>query len=126
TKGFLLFTSVGIKTARDIWALPFPIGPTGGEPKPIALVNGMQNQRYPRVSPDGRWLAYSSSESGTQELYVRRFAPGDVANSGPKLEVSKGGARWPSWRQDSKALYYIGLPYQMMTVDLDTSTGFPQ
>ena len=58
---FLLFTSTGPKTAQDMWALPF-----AGDAKPVSLLQTQFIESFARVSPDGRWLAYMSTESGTR------------------------------------------------------------
>ncbi|HEV8414713.1 MAG TPA: protein kinase [Bryobacteraceae bacterium] len=113
---FLVFTSINSKTARDIWALPL-----SGEAKPVTLVRTEFLERRGTVSPDGRWLAYLSQESGTAEIYVRPFTV--EAGAAPKWLVSKGGGVLPRWRSDGKVLYYISTAAQMMAVDLDTSKG---
>jgi serine/threonine protein kinase/Tol biopolymer transport system component len=116
---FLLFTSTGPKTAQDMWALPFP-----GETKPVSLLQTQFSERLARVSPDGRWLAYASNESGAYEIYVRPFTPEAPAGTGAKWLVSKGGGYRPIWRPDGKALFYLYQANQAMAVDIDTSKGF--
>jgi len=114
----LLFDSTSPKTAADMWALPFP-----GEAKPVALLQTQFNEGMARVSPDGRWLAYASQESGTIEIYVRPFTPEAPAGTGAKWLVSKGGGVRPIWRPDGKELFYY-INGQAMAVDIDTSKGF--
>jgi Tol biopolymer transport system component/predicted Ser/Thr protein kinase len=116
---FLLFTSTGPKTGADIWALPFL-----GEPKPVSLLKTQFPEVVPRVSADGRWLAYTSNESGAFENYVRPFTPDAPAGTGAKWLVSKGGGALPIWRPDGKGLFYLSLTSQVMAVDIDTSKGF--
>jgi serine/threonine-protein kinase len=118
---FLLFTFTGTasKTGQDIWALPFP-----GEAKPVPLLQTQFVEAMARVSPDGRWLAYLSGESGTPETYVRPFTPDATAGTGAKWLVSKGGGIRPIWRPDAKELFYLSLASQVMAVDIDTSKGF--
>ncbi len=77
-----------------------------------------------RVSPDGRWLAYTSIESGTYEVYVRPFTPEAPAGTGAKWLVSKGGGFGSNWRPDGKQLFYLTVGSQIMVVDIDTSKGF--
>jgi len=115
---FLLFASAGPKTAADIWALPFP-----GDAKPVPLMQTEFLELRPSVSPDGRWLAYTSTESGGAENYVRPFTPNAPAGTGAKWMISKGGGNSPIWRPDGKALYYYNNG-QAMAVDIDTSKGF--
>ena len=59
-------------------------------------------EEFPQVSPDGKWLAYSSDETGTSEIYLRPFPSGDG-----KWQVSTGGGTEPLWRGDSKELFYL-------------------
>ena len=120
---FLLFASVSLKTARDIWVLPMGTETKGKE---VALVKDRLNQRHARVSPDGRWLAYMSVESGLREVWVRRFASDAPADSVPKWQVSNGGGDFPAWRSDSRALYYTTTVAQMMTAEIDTTQSYPQ
>ncbi|HEX4485744.1 MAG TPA: protein kinase [Terriglobales bacterium] len=57
-----------------------------------------------RLSPDGRWLAYSSNDSGTQELYVTRFPSGQG-----RWQISQGGGGYPAWRADGSEIFFYGL-----------------
>lgn len=111
---FLLFYSMSPRTGEDLWALPFPVGA-----KPIALLQTQFNERRGRVSPDGRWLVYSSDDSGSQEIYVRPFTPEAPAGTGAKYLVSKGGGVRPFWRPDGKELFYLNGT-QVMAADIDT------
>ena len=70
------------------------------------LVATPYNEEAATVSPDGRWLAYSSDETGRPEIYVRPFAGG---GSGGKVLVSEGGGSEPRWSPDGRSLYYRGL-----------------
>ncbi len=116
---FLLFSSTSPKTSDDVWALPFP-----GEPKPVSLLQTQFREGVSRVSADGRWLAYSSWESGNAETYVRPFTPDGPAGTGAKWLVSMGGGARPLWRPDGKELFYVSLTGSVMAVDIDTSKGF--
>jgi hypothetical protein len=91
----LLFVEVPAATRNDIWLLP-----TGGDqPKPIIRTNFSEG--YPDLSPDGRWLAYASDESGRNEVYVQPF-PGP----GPRQQVSTNLGTGPAWSRDGKELFY--------------------
>jgi serine/threonine protein kinase/Tol biopolymer transport system component len=114
---FLLFSSLGGKGGRDVRALPLQAGA-----KPVSLLHSTFVEFGERVSPDERWLAYTSAESGVAEVYVRPFTPETPAGSGAKWLVSKGGAQ-PIWRPDGKELYYY-FAGRVMAVDIDTSSGF--
>jgi Tol biopolymer transport system component len=80
-----------------------------------------------RFSPDGRWIAYTSDESGNPEVYVRPFSPaasGDSA-SGGKWLVSNGGGANPNWRSDGKELFYTFVgQFQEMAVDISVDKTF--
>jgi serine/threonine-protein kinase len=79
----------------DILALPL-----GESPRPLIVTDSNENSA--KLSPDGRWLAYNSDESGRQEIYVRPFPN---VNEG-KWTISTGGGRYPVWAPDGRALYY--------------------
>src|SRR5205085_1317027 len=68
-------------------------------------------EAYPVFSPDGRWLAYVSDESGNSEVYVRPF-PGP----GGRWQVSTGGGRFPLWSRDGRELLFETLDQQVMAV----------
>jgi serine/threonine protein kinase/Tol biopolymer transport system component len=78
------------------------------------------SKQYPYLSPDGRWLAYTSDESNREEVYVRPF-PGP----GPKYLISSEGGREPLWARNGKQLFYRKFPSgQMWVVDVRTDGGF--
>ena len=64
------------------------------------LVNGPFHETAPELSPDGRFVAYASNESGQYEVYVRRFPDG-----GGKIKVSQHGGGQPRWSKDGKELF---------------------
>ena len=76
------------------------------------------DQLTPRFSPDGRWVAYVSSESGDYEVYVQPF-PGP----GPRVQVSVGGGRVPVWSSNGRTLYYWRSS-QVFAVDVQAGTTF--
>ncbi len=71
----------------------------------------------PRLSPDGRWLAYSSFETGTREVYLC-----DFSNPGRRWMISDGGGEGPRWSDDGKRIYYLEGE-AVMAVDLATGQG---
>jgi serine/threonine-protein kinase len=73
------------------------------------------------LSPDGRWVAYESNESGQFEVYVRPFP--DV--NGGRWQVSSGGGGWPLWSADGRELFY-GSSEGMMAVPIETESAFTQ
>jgi serine/threonine-protein kinase len=99
-------------TDFDIWTLPLdltdPDHPKPGKPELFARTPA--NEREPAFSPDGRWMAYSSDESGKYEVYVRPFP--DAA--GGKWQVSSGGGNSPLWSRDGKSLFFETLDNRIM------------
>jgi Tol biopolymer transport system component/aminoglycoside phosphotransferase (APT) family kinase protein len=80
----------------DIWALPTD----GGDP--VALAASSFDESTPSLSPDGRWLAYASDESGKSEVYVTTFP-----NPARRWQVSTEGGELPQWRADGRELFFI-------------------
>ena len=107
----LVFVEFHPETRGDIWVLP-----EDGEAK--AWIATEFAEGYPRLSPNGRWLAYISSESGRYEVYVQAY-PG----AGEKITVSTDGGYEPVWSPDGRELFYrIGT--RMMVVSIQTSPVF--
>lgn len=100
---FLAFSGSNPKTGYDVMILPIDGDESSGwKPgKPTPFVASPFLERWARFSPDGRWLAYSSNESGRPEVYVRLF-PGP----GGKWQISSGGGNFPVWSQTRKELLY--------------------
>jgi len=86
----------------------------------IPLTNDTFIEDEPHFSPDGKWIAYNSNESGSSEVYVMPFPP-----TGRKWIVSSGGGAQPRWRRDGRALYYLSMDGTMMSVALDPATALP-
>ena len=86
----------------DVW-----IAPTFGDKKPFRFFDSGSEDRIPRFSPDGKWIAYHSNESGRFEIYVRPFA-GGPAESGRKVQISVQGGFYATWSRDGKELFYLG------------------
>jgi hypothetical protein len=103
----------------DIWMVPVKGPPTTG----AALLNGRANERNPVVSPDGRWLAYESDESGRFEIYVRPFP--EVSTG--RWQISTNGGTRPRWSRNGRELfYYIGGPQggMLMAVAVELTPPF--
>ncbi len=80
----------------DLWAIP-----ADGSGEPVEYLATEFFERFPSISPDGKWIAYMSDESGREEIYVRPFP----AAAG-KWQVSDGGGDWPTWSPDGTELIY--------------------
>src|SRR5205814_2577723 len=104
----------------DVWLLP-----RFGDKKPFAYLNSNWNESTPRLSPDGKWLAYSSDEIGRYEVYVQTFAPdsGSQPNGRGKWPVSTNGGTRPVWSRDGKELYFISADRKMMAITVNNSAG---
>jgi serine/threonine-protein kinase len=84
------------------------------------LLNAPYNEQNPDISPDGRWLAYQSDESGRVEIYVRPF-PDVVAG---RWQVSTDGGTRPLWSRDGRELFYLDGQRRLAGVSIDARTGF--
>jgi serine/threonine protein kinase/Tol biopolymer transport system component len=103
---FLLYIQLDPKTGADLWVLPL-----FGERKPFPFVNTSFDEGNGQFSPDGRWVAYQSNESGRTEVYVKPF-PGP----GGQWQVSAAGGISARWRHDGKELFYIAPDGKLMAV----------
>jgi Tol biopolymer transport system component len=93
---YIIFSSAGKDTSFDIYALPM-----AGDRKPITLVKTKFAEHGGVLSPDGKYLAYRSNESGQSEVYVQEFP-----EAKSKYQVSTAGGVDPFWRNDGRELYY--------------------
>jgi Tol biopolymer transport system component len=98
----------------DIWALPM-----FGDKKEYQLSNSAFDEQTAQLSPDGRWLAYSSDDTGNYEIYVQSFSADGKLGS-DKKRVSTSGGRMPVWRRDGSELFYIAADGQMMSSAVKT------
>jgi Tol biopolymer transport system component len=106
---FLLFYSIDPQSNRDLW-----VAPLGGDRKPWVFLKTNFDERWAQFSPDGRWVAYMSNESGRDEIYVRPFVEGGSGPTTGQWQVSTAGGIHPAWRRDGKELYYLAQDGQMM------------
>jgi len=117
---YLAYTSIDPKSSQNVWVLPM-----FGDKKPIAIATTDFVEGNGMFSPDGRFIAYRSDESGRNEIYVRSFPQGTG-----KWQISTAGGSDPSWRGDGKEIFYRGADQRLMAVDIrlgDTvQAGVPQ
>jgi Tol biopolymer transport system component len=95
--------------------------PMRGDSRPVPILDLLPSEltSAAQISPDGRWLAYSTGASGRQEVYVRPFPA-----SGGEWQVSNQGGGRPRWRADGKELFYTGLDRdRMMAVNVSVEGG---
>ncbi len=103
----------GVQTGADIWVLPLQ-----GERRPRPFAQERFNEGWASFSPDGRWLAYMSDETGKGEIYVQPF-PGP----GGKWQVSSGGGNYPIWARSGRELFYANGD-KLMTAAVAASPTF--
>jgi Tol biopolymer transport system component len=110
---FLLYRNDDPQTGSDLWVLPLT-----GDRKPFPVVQTEFQDRDGQFSPDGKWIAYQSNESGRFEIYVQPF-PGP----GAKTQISSNGGIQVRWRQDGKELFYVSLADRLMAIPIKFSAG---
>jgi len=111
---FIVYGENNPKTRWDLLILPLE-----GERNPFLYLHTPFNERNARFSPDSKWIAYTSDESGSREVYVQAFpAVGD------KWQISTGGGDNPSWRRDGKEMFYIAADGKLMAVDVKSGAKF--
>jgi eukaryotic-like serine/threonine-protein kinase len=105
------------KTGNDLWLLSLD-----GERKPYPYLRTQFSEQTPRISPDGRWVAYLSDESGRNEIYVRPFPDAD----GGKWQISTDGGSELWWAPSGKELFYrTGANRErMMSVNIQAEPSF--
>ena len=118
---WLVYEAPNSAGRSELWRLPL-----GGERKPALLLTMPQASiAHASPSPDGKFFAYSSDETGRAEVYVQRFPP-----SGGKWQISTDGGDQPLWRADGRELYFLSTDRKLMAVDLslkgDVEAGVPK
>jgi eukaryotic-like serine/threonine-protein kinase len=113
---FLVYQSFNSKTKLDLWLLPFL-----GDRKPIPIIRTENNELGGQISPDNKWLAYTSDESGRSEIYVTTFP----TVSG-KRQISTTGGTQPKWRGDGKELFYLSADRILTSVEIKEGERFEE
>jgi len=101
---------VATGTGTEIWTAPL----TGNGQPELLIRNGFFNDE-PQISPDERWLAYTSDESGDFEVYIAPFG-----RPGERVRVSPAGGGQPKWRADGREIFYLAASGKLMAVQVDT------
>ncbi len=121
---FLLYSVLSAKMKYSVGVLPMG---TDRKPVGIPFLVTEFNEQLARFSPDGRWVAYVSDESGHYEVYVRPFSmnsAGTAVETGGKWQISDGYGFDPRWRDDGRELYYLSLKGPIMAVEVATAPTF--
>ena len=120
---FLLYYSTDPLTGRDLWVLPMD-----GDSTPRVFLQTPFDESFGTFSPDGRWVAYQSNESGRPEIYIRPFAGAAASGTGTiaaggQWQVSTEGGIVPRWRFDGRELYYVAPSGAMMEAPITVAGG---
>jgi serine/threonine protein kinase/Tol biopolymer transport system component len=110
---YLLFETTDSKPNFDIWALAMT-----GDRKPFPVVQTTFQEKDAQFSPDGKWIAYESNETGRFEIYLRSFPSG-----GRAVPVSAAGGAQVRWRRDGKELFYIALDGRLTAVPIQVNSS---
>jgi eukaryotic-like serine/threonine-protein kinase len=108
---FLLFRSTDPRTGIDLWVLP-----VFGDKKPFPFLKTSFDERNGQFSPDGKWIAYQSDESGRFEIYVQPFPV-----QGGKFQISTNGGAQVRWNKNGKEIFYVSLDSKMMAAPVKLS-----
>ena len=111
---YLLYEDLDPSSAADLWILPLT-----GDRKPFPYLKTNYMETSARFSPDGRWVAYVSNESGNYEIYVQSFP-----TPGQAIRISKEGGLDPRWLRDGGELYFVSPDGRIMAADVKTDGGF--
>jgi len=117
---WVIFDQQSQGTGTDIWAYSVP------EHRAAALVQTVAEEHFGALSPNGKWLAYQSDETGRSEVYVQSF-DGLTSGTRKRWPISTGGGGMPRWRGDGTELFYLTGTGRMMSVPVrssDTSFEF--
>ena len=117
---WIIYQQQDQKTGLDLWLLPLD-----GDPKPVPYLRTPFNETLAAFSPDGRWIAYQSDESGRMQIYLQTMPAG-----GAKYQISTEGGTQPQWRRDGKELFYVSTDGKLIAVPtalgLRIEVGAPQ
>jgi Tol biopolymer transport system component len=123
---FLLYRVDDPKTKGDLWVLPDPGGAAGSR-QPMMFQGTEANEAAGTFSPDSRWIAYQSDESGRPEVYVREFllSSDGTPQATAKRQISNGGGIAPSWRSDGEELIYLSVNHKtVVSATVSTEPAF--
>jgi Tol biopolymer transport system component len=107
---FLLYVTNSRSTSNDIWVLPL-----GGDRQPYAYLRTEASENWAAFSPDGTWVAYSSTDSGSIEVYVSPFP-----STGRRWRVSADGGSQARWRRDGSEIFYLAPDRKVIAASVST------
>jgi Tol biopolymer transport system component len=110
---YFVYAEVDAKTRSDLWVYSAP------ERKSTPYLQSPAGEAQGQFSPNGRWIAYSSDDSGEYQIFVKSFPDG-----ASKFQISTSGGTQPRWRKDGKELFYIAADGRMMATGIKTSPKF--
>jgi Tol biopolymer transport system component len=110
---FLVYSIIGRQGAADLWVLPLD-----GDRKPYPFAESPFHKTQAQISPNGRWIAYTSYDSGKDEVYVQSFP-----SPGSRRQISTGGMQ-PRWRRDGRELFYLGSDQSIHVLPVQTDGPF--
>src|SRR6185295_11018903 len=114
---FIVYTEQDPKTRLDLWYLPMgPDGKPSG--KPMRFAHSEFSELQGQLSPDSKWMAYTSDVSGQREVYVQPFPSADN-----ELRISTAGGAQPRWRGDGKELFYLAPDGKLTAVAVTVTPG---
>jgi eukaryotic-like serine/threonine-protein kinase len=108
----VVFTSTEVDTRHNLWVLPLD-----GARKPYTYLQTRFSEQSAAFSPDGKWLAFISDQSGTEGVYAARFPQSDMIT-----RISTGGAGFPSWSRDGRLIRYFDVP-ELRVVETNVQTS---
>jgi Tol biopolymer transport system component/tRNA A-37 threonylcarbamoyl transferase component Bud32 len=111
---FRMYGEMSPNNSWDLW-----IQPTAPDGKPFPFLQSPATEVHGQFSPDGKWIAYTSNESGTAQVYVQPFTGGPA--SGAKSLISPGAGRQPRWRGDGREIFYVAADGKLMAVAVKPS-----
>lgn len=113
---YLLYEDVNPKTQTDLWFLPL-----FGTRRTIPFLQSNFNETHAQFSPDGKWIAYTSDETGRAEVYMQNSPlTGNGSARAGKWQISTDGGDQVWWRRDNKELYYLSPGRKVMSVEIQT------
>ncbi len=111
---YIIFLRRGVKTRLDMYALSMT-----GERKETLLLNSAADEQNTQLSRDGKWLAYTSDETGTYEIYVQSFTDGKLGSD--RKRISTAGGKFPVWRRDGTELFFVAQNGELMASSVKTT-----